>query len=151
MVALRAHFFGAGDIIESAFVYWREIKGARTMPARTDIDPTVIPRLLPFIMLFDVLDNPLDFRCRLVGTEIERIARANPRGRRLSESRSHRRGSRAWEAYAHVVTLGEPQTAPLDYDGPDRFVIGVRLGLMPLSSDGKTVDMIFSVTEIQRR
>src|SRR5215510_5770444 len=38
------------------YEYWREKRGARSMPARSDIDPIDMPpRLLPFINLVDVV------------------------------------------------------------------------------------------------
>ena len=38
--------------------YWRGKCDGRAMPARADIDPLEIPRLLPYVYLVDVLDDP---------------------------------------------------------------------------------------------
>jgi hypothetical protein len=49
--------------------YWLAKRGARSMPARSDIDPADIPALLPHIFLVHKSDG--QFRFRLVGTAVE--------------------------------------------------------------------------------
>ena len=39
------------------------------MPSRKDFDPMQIPKVLPFIVMEDVLVNPLRFRIRLIGSK----------------------------------------------------------------------------------
>ncbi len=51
----------------------------RTLPSRWDIDPIEIPRLLPHIMLVDVM-GPSLYRYRLVGTEIATTMGVNATG-----------------------------------------------------------------------
>ena len=48
--------------------YWRSKCRARAMPARADIDPAEIPRLLPYLMLLDMPKGRL--RYRLAGEAI---------------------------------------------------------------------------------
>ncbi|ANK80129.1 MAG: hypothetical protein TEF_04500 [Rhizobiales bacterium NRL2] len=63
---------------------WRRLKGERPAPAKADIEPTVIPpKLLPNIMLWDVLDD--DYRVRLAGTGYRRRALQELSGQHLSE------------------------------------------------------------------
>lgn len=52
---------------------------------RADFDPVDVPRLLPRLWLFDVLRDPLDFRYRVVGTNITASMNVDPTGRKLSE------------------------------------------------------------------
>jgi hypothetical protein len=140
----------AAQIVVPALSYWERIRGSRAMPRRCDIDPAEIPRLLPFVMLVDVLDNPLDFRFRLVGTEIDAITAANLRGRRFSESRQLGAGSNVWDDYVSVATKHQPLTGNVDYVGADRYVRAIRHCLMPLSDDGERVNMIFVAVEVVR-
>lgn len=148
---LRRSFSDLGDdVLSAGLAYWERLRAGRAMPSRADIDPVEIRHFLPFVMLIDVLRDPLDFRCRLVGSEIERIARSSPRGRLFSQSRNCPPGSRAWSDYERTVLLGRPVTGPFHYAGPDRMVVAVRHCLMPLSADGKSVNMIFNVTAIER-
>jgi len=47
--------------------YWRSLFRGEILPNRSDIDPTKIPRLLPGIILVDVLHDPYQFKFRLIG------------------------------------------------------------------------------------
>lgn len=49
--------------------WWREKAAGRRLPDRTDIDPTEIPKLLPYILLSEVVP-PFRIRYRLLGTEV---------------------------------------------------------------------------------
>jgi PAS domain len=150
MLTMRMRRVTDDDVITLGLGYWRRVRGARSMPSRADIDPIAIRHLLPYVSLVDVLSDPLDFHCRLLGTEVERVSHFNPQGRRFSQSRSYGRGSKAWGDYERTVLSGRPLSAPLAYDGPDRAVRDLRHCLMPLSADGRTVNMIFAVTSITR-
>ena len=55
------------------------------MPARADIDPLEVPRLLPPLMLVAVAGEPPRFRFRLVGTEIVARYDAALTGRELDD------------------------------------------------------------------
>ena len=141
----------ANDIIAQARRYWERIRGERSMPRRGDLDPVEIPRLLPFVMLVDVLAEPLDFRFRLIGSAIQAIIARNYVGRRFSELPHMVKGNMIWAEYEAVVSQHRPVAAILDYVGTDRFVEGVRHCLMPLSNDDRAVNMIFAAVEIDRR
>ena len=58
------------QILRDIFAYWQSQRGTRAMPARADIQPMEIPRLLRHVYLIDVLSDPRDYRHRLVGTAI---------------------------------------------------------------------------------
>src|SRR5690348_15047812 len=92
----------AAQTVVVAPSYWERIRGSRAMPRRCDIDPLDIPRLLPFVRLVDVLENPRAFRFRLVGTEIDAITAVRLRGQRFSETAQLGEGSKVWNDYAAV-------------------------------------------------
>src|SRR5438874_31119 len=96
------------EIVVPALSYWESIRGDRAMPRRGDIDPAEIPRLLPFVMLVDVSADPLDFRFRLVGTEIDAITSTNLRGQRFSANAQLACGSKVWNDYEVVTTTRRP-------------------------------------------
>jgi hypothetical protein len=65
----------APPIAREALAYWEGKLSGRPMPTRRDFDPVFeIPHLLPWIMLVDVLREPLDFRYRLIGTSNSKFA-----------------------------------------------------------------------------
>jgi hypothetical protein len=139
------------DIIAPARRYWERIRGNRAMPRRGDLDPVDIPRLLPFVMLVDVLREPLDFKFRLIGTAIQAIIARNYVGERFSELPHMVKGNLIWAEYEAVVSRQRPVAAILEYVGSDRYVQGVRHCLMPLSNDDRAVNMILAAVEIDRR
>ena len=58
--------------------YWDGKRAGRAMPARSDIDPTEIPALLPHIALIGVEKGPPRLYYRLIGTHIvEALGRDN--------------------------------------------------------------------------
>ena len=66
------------QIVQEALAYWESKRSGRRMPARRDFDPVFeVPRLLPWIVLVDVLHEPLDFRFRLIGSGIVDRSRGN--------------------------------------------------------------------------
>ena len=140
----------AAEMIATALAYWESIRGDRAMPRRSDLDPAEIPRLLPFAMLVDALENPRDFRFRLVGTEIDAITAVSLRGQRFSGSPQLGPGSNIWSDYVSVATTHQPLTGKVDYVGVDRYVRAIRHCLMPLSDDGERVNMIFVAVEVLR-
>jgi hypothetical protein len=141
----------APDIISKTMAYWDRIRGGRAIPRRIDLDPVDIPQLLPFIMLVDVLDEPLDFKFRLIGTEIDAIIVDDYVGRRFSAIPHMASGNKVWAEYETVVRGRRPLSGAVDYVGPDRYVRGIRHCLMPLSTDGETVGKVFVAVEIDRR
>jgi len=50
--------------------YWHKLKGARRMPARTEILPKDLKHCLRYIHIYEVVDGGADFRARLVGTSV---------------------------------------------------------------------------------
>ena len=141
---------GLGPRGESALAYWQGLRRGRRLPARADIDPAEIPKLLAGTLLIDVLREPLDFRYRLIGSEIDAITHRNFRGMRFSEIPQMRRGNRLWAQFEQVVETRRPLWSEVPYVGADPFISGIRHCLMPLGADGETVDMIFAVIDVER-
>ncbi len=139
------------DVITEAMAYWERIRAGHPMPRRGDLDPVDIPTLLPFVMLVDVFTRPLDFKFRLIGTEIDAIIADDYQGRCFSSIPHMTIGNKIWADYDTVIRTHGPLTATVNYVGADRYVRGVRHCLMPLSEDGKTVNMVFVAVEIERR
>ena len=116
------------------------------LPGRADLDPTEIPRLLPYVELTEVLDGGADFRFRLVGSHLVDTDQINPTGQRFSEFfknpayRSYQFGLYGW-VVAQARPLYSSSRIPLPTRGLD--VLTTRLYL-PLSGDGRDVDMILN-------
>ena len=130
--------------LREAHDYWRRKTGARAMPRRADIDPTEIPKLLPDVMLVDVLPEGR-YRYRLIGTENARAHGINATGRSLDEVLP------GPDYKAHVIALydecvrtrralySECLFLSLQQQGPERHT---KVLFLPLSDDGASVNIV---------
>jgi len=130
------------SLLQQLYHYWVDRRGGRLHPARADIDPVDIPRLLPYIMLVDVLDDGQRFRFRLVGTRI--AMGADPTGRFLHETVSPGLyGHHVMALYGKAAKSARPLYSVFDYKFEDRRVPGrIHRLFLPLSDDGANVNMM---------
>lgn len=135
----------------AGYRYWDSKRAGRTMPARTDIRPEEIKTFLPHVVLIDVLHDPLDFRYRLIGTAVVANLLRNYTGVRLSEVAHQRPPSRIWTIFETAVMRRRPSLNDMPYVGPHKDFLAVRDMVAPLSTDGRTVDMLFIVVDFVRR
>jgi hypothetical protein len=131
--------------------YWIAKRGDRLMPARADLDPMEMIPFLPNIILLDVLRDPLDFRYRLIGTLVEEHMSAPYTGRRFSEFEGQSAGSHIWTSSERVLAERQPVRSDVPYIGPKSDFTTIEDVMMPLSSDGESVDVIMIVVEYIRR
>jgi hypothetical protein len=140
----------AAPRLRQAYAYWHGKLAGRAMPARRDIDPVEMPQLLPYVMLVDVLADPLDFRYRLIGTEVRAILARDYTGSRFSEVPGKGSDSVVWRNCAEVVRHKAPLSRSPPYVGPERDLRRCENVLLPLSEDGKEVSMIMQVISFER-
>src|SRR5262245_6013493 len=67
--------------IQQLHALWLAKRGTRAMPARSELDPVEFRRLLPHIMLVDVLPPPDFYRVRLSGEAINEFYGGSIAGR----------------------------------------------------------------------
>jgi hypothetical protein len=129
------------------YAYWRDKCQGDRLPGRTDIDPLAFPALLPGIYLVDVIHTPgsdrLGFRFRLVGTAHLAINGIEITGMTVDEAFTGDHGRRARAAYEEVVATRRPSVVlnARAAVASRAHMIFDRL-LLPLASDGHTVDML---------
>jgi hypothetical protein len=128
--------------LRALYLYWSEKRGLRSYPARDDIAPDEIKRLLPFVLLLDVLDEGRHFRFRLVGTDA--ASGIDPTGKLLHEAapegvyRNHLAALFRRGAAGPGALYSRSSYAYQDAPGP-RSISRV---FMPLAGDGAHVDMM---------
>lgn len=66
--------------------HWLALRGDRPMPPRGALDPLAVTKLLPHIVLVDVLRDPDRLRYRLIGTFVTGLAGRDATGRILDRS-----------------------------------------------------------------
>jgi len=117
------------------------------MPRRADIDPTDIPKLLPKIMLVEVLASGR-YRYRLIGTENDEAHGVNATGRYLDEVlpgpeyRTH-----VLELYDECVRSGRALYSECLFVSPQQRAPERhrKVLFLPLSDDGETVNQVLVV------
>ena len=125
--------------------YWREKRGDRTMPRRVDIDPldSGLRPHLGFLVLTDVIEAAR-FRFRLIGSTLTAIVGRDSTGKYLDAVYSPVDYEHMIVAYRWVVTHRVPLRITGDLRHANRSWIDMESLDMPLSSDGRTVDMILT-------
>lgn len=149
--------------IRRMFEYWDARRGDKPMPARQDIDPVGMPRdLLPCILLTEVLTEPPWLRYRLVGTAQAALRGRDATGQPVEGNyMGAHLGIPADETMLNYRIVIEKRTIVYTYNP----IVGARPDgssmrqkplhanssiLMPLSSDGNTVDMVFCFTDLDK-
>lgn len=127
---------------QEACAYWDLIRAGRRMPLRRGFDPAAVPRLLPSVILLDVLRSPLDFRYRLIGTRWVMHFDRDDTGRMMSEIDHQRAPSLVWQAAEEVASVGMPQSPKLPYVGKLFGRREIEVLISPLSREGSTVDFL---------
>ena len=124
------------------FDYWCQTAGARPMPARSDINPFSVPKLLPCIGLIDLTEGLAGARFRLAGTQLRDVYGEEITGKRIDRVFAGA-GANYWhQVHAQVAQEAVPLhgVVPGPVQGRDHIVLfWMRL---PLSEDGNHVDRI---------
>lgn len=133
--------------LQEALDYWRSKSAGRPMPRRSDIDPIDIPKLLPHVMLVEVLQSGR-YRYRLIGTENTDAQGVHATGRYLDEVLP------GLDYKTHVLRLYDECVrsrralyseclfvSPRDRI-PERHI---KVLFLPVSEDGVTVNLVFVI------
>ena len=131
-------------ILRQFFQYYLKKCGNRLFPSRSDLDPLDFPYALGDITLVNVHHNPLNFSFRLDGSHhVERFG-FDLTGRSLDDFPYPDMRQSIFDSYKDVIDHREPRRYFRDLESAGRWFRYETL-LLPLSSDGTTIDMIVSV------
>jgi hypothetical protein len=125
------------------YQYYLKKRGDRPFPARADLDPVDFAYALGDITLIDVEYDPVRFKFRLDGSRhVERFG-FDLTGRSLDEFPYPEMRQAIFDSYKDVIDHREPRRYFRDLESQGRWFRYETL-LLPLSSDGKVIDMIVS-------
>lgn len=139
------------DLNVRALDYWNKQRGDRAMPARADLDPADIVNILPNVILLDVKAEPLDFRYRLIGTAITNNLNTNLSGQWMRDIPYQAPPSLIHGACRRVFEERHPISSNIPYVGPNKDFFAAEDVIMPLSVDGKTINMLFITVDYLRK
>ncbi len=134
-------------LLEQLQVYWDRKRGGRDLPARADIDPTEIPRLLPYIVMIDVHYEDAgalaDFSYRLWGEHVIEHNRRSLVGRRLTDLvRDDPRQQRWLDRYTRAVTERRPVFDTATYRTVADTLKTMDFAVFPLAPEGGRVEAL---------
>lgn len=127
--------------------YWRKQAGDRIAPRRQDWDVLHVPTLMPHVVIFDVLREPLDFRYRLVGTVVREMSAREYTGMKLSEIEGRGPDSTIWSALDGVRVGREPAFQSIPYVGPKKDFLKLNNLFLPWVDDNMETCMILLVCD----
>ncbi len=137
-------------INRASLAYWHQQRGKRLMPARSDLFPADMISFLPNIILLDVLQGPLDFRYRLIGTKVTlQMLHTDNTGKTMREleNKGQGPGSKIFGNCQKAVETCSPIAAKTPYVGKNSDFKATEDIILPLSADGETVNMLFVTAE----
>jgi hypothetical protein len=132
-------------MLSDLLAYWERLRGGRAMPSRRDIDPLALgARLLPHVIIVDVVDGGVRFRFRLCGSAVADAAGLDLTGKYIDTLNPNKAyGAYIEGLYRRVLGVRRPVYSETMYwnrgDGPRRRA--TRL-LCPLSDDDAAVQHV---------
>jgi hypothetical protein len=135
--AARAH--------QEMFAYWASLRRGASLPARIDLHPAGIKRMLPTVSLIDVKRDPeglVDYRLRLAGTGLYSVYGREITGKTLNDvynTAATEYWRRELDKVVHERRPGVGVHSLAWKGSPHMSILWLRL---PLASNGRDVDMI---------
>jgi hypothetical protein len=130
--------------IARALAYWRAKRGTRLLPSRADIDPLDLSVDLPRVMMAEVTHDPLEFRYRVAGTSTFRVHGEELTGKHPRDLQPREFGTLIHNHYCEAVTRRAPVLHLIQLNVGDVSTSYARI-ILPLASDGETVDRLLTV------
>lgn len=129
-------------VLRRVIALWDEKRGDRLMPSRADFDPAEMKFALGDLSLYDVeVGPPRRFWCRLDGTRQVELFGVDCTGRYLDECFPADYYAMAYLSFSSAVDGRKPFYYQRNIPYYDRN-IRYEFVMMPLSSDGQTVDKL---------
>ena len=128
--------------------YWlAKCRALGRLPSRQEIDPGDMKRILRYVIMFDVKRETgrYRFRHRLVGTHIVEMFDKDLTGLYVDETSTAAEYPEVYERLAAVVDRREPVYGLYHAPTPNREFVEYEHLTVPLSADGRTVDVLLGV------
>jgi hypothetical protein len=137
--------------VEQFHRYWHGKCTGGSLPSRAAIEPTEIPRLLPYLVIAEIEPEPMRVRYRLVGTAAVESNGSDFTNRYLDEC-NFSVEPLLTGCYRRLIATRAPVFAyyewfKRDWRSRQGAVGACETGFFPLSSDGKTVDLTVSLAD----
>ena len=131
--------------------HWEQSRGGRELPTRADLLPITLPRVLPWLVMLDVINGGAEFRFRLCGTAIADILGFEPRGETLSVL-PEQLAERITVTGRYCIETRVPLRGVSSKSSmPGQEFQGTEICCLPVSNDGKTIDILVMAAMLPNR
>jgi hypothetical protein len=131
-------------MLRELYAYWDGKREGRAMPGRADLDPVEVPKLLPYLILFEVESDSKRLWVRLAGTEIVRLYGRDYTASYLDELDFGDQRQAVLADYQACVESGRPGVAHRKFWNIHGLYYRCERLILPLSDDGRDVNMILA-------
>lgn len=138
--AFRSQLVTQGQ--RALYDHWVQLAGSRSMPARSDLDPFRLSKLLPDVSLIDVSHGVEDAWFRLAGTRLHDIYDEEITGKRVNEVFTGACADYWRRVHGRVVDDVTPLAGVVRGPAEGRDHVMLFWLRLPLSEDGHHVDRI---------
>ncbi|MCR9258040.1 MAG: PAS domain-containing protein [Alphaproteobacteria bacterium] len=141
----------AKSICQQGRDHWELLRGERDAPLKADFDPMAIPRLLPHVLLVDVIEGGRDFRYAVIGGHIRQYFLQNWTGRLVSSLPHVEPDGQLLRNFRSVVETKIPIDRPIAYVGPMKDIRKNDEVILPLLGAGGEVSHLLIFIEFVGR
>ncbi|WP_425405285.1 PAS domain-containing protein [Hwanghaeella sp.] len=140
-------------IFREVFDYWSAKCDGEHLPSRKDIDPTDIWKVLGNIVLIEVVTGAPRprFRYRLWGTRVTELYGKDYTGYMLDQVIIPASREKIQAVFEWVIENRTPHFWQVPVPAENRNFVSNRRLLLPLATDGRTIDMLMAVILGDRR
>lgn len=136
----------SSDRLNRLYRFWKELRGSRRLPCRSDFAPEQLSFLLGQITVVDVLRDPANFRYRLIGTRLEEAGRRGDQGKTLDQIEPATYRTMVWRNFREVVETGQPLCHQVSYAHHHNMASFEQL-ILPFSRAGTTVEVLLEALD----
>ncbi len=130
---------------------WDRRRNGREFPSRADFDPLELRYLVGNLSLIDVSHDPLRYRYRLHGTNIADRARFDLTGKEVADVPDLKWRKGLSDHFQRVIEQRRPVAILFKHAMTDERTWNCEALALPLSSDGKVIDMLITSVVWPRR
>jgi hypothetical protein len=123
---------------------WDARRRGRDLPARSDFDPLDLKYVVGNLSLIDVAHDPLRYRFRIHGSNVAQGMGFDLTGKSLDALPDRQYRQLVEEHFTEVVAGRRPVAKYRNRLMTDQRIWHCEVLVLPLSADGKTIDMLMS-------
>lgn len=134
------------ELLRRFYGDWEFRRAGRRFPARHDFDPFELKYALGTLTLFEVLNDPRDYRYRLCGSITTARYGLDLTGKRVSEIPDPALRQVVRSHLDEVLQREAPVVRYYDRVQIGGWVVHGEVLALPLSRDDRTIDMVFTAS-----